>query len=137
MSLNLVFSTVWILKPQNNNYNQGFKDMRELKNGYLLLTHNQLISCHQWLLVINHCHSSTELKTEKSCYLILTYTFCVLFLVNKFVSYSITIKNERLPLPVAYFVLEVLLILVILISARDKIPAHTITTDIHDFGHEQ
>lgn len=68
---------------------------------------------------------------------ILTYTFCVLFLVNKFVSYSIAIKNERLPLPVAYFVLEVLLILVILISARDKIPAHTITADIHDFGHEQ
>lgn len=46
-------------------------------------------------------------------------------------------KNGRLPLPVAYFVVEVLLILVILISARDKIPAHTITTDIHDFGHEQ
>lgn len=69
---------------------------------------------------------------------ILTYTFCVLFLVNKFVSYSVAIKNERLPLPVAYFVVEVLLILVILIySARDKIPAHTITTDIHDFGHEQ
>lgn len=40
-------------------------------------------------------------------------------------------------MPVAYFVMEVLLILVILISARDKIPAHTITTDIHDFGHEQ
>ena len=38
-------------------------------------------------------------------------------------------------------VLEVLLLLIIitcnLISARDKIPAHTITTDIHDFGHEQ
>ena len=68
---------------------------------------------------------------------ILTYTICVLFLVNKFVSYSIVIKNERLPLPVACFVLEVLLILVILIGARDKIPAHTITTDIHDFSHEQ
>lgn len=68
---------------------------------------------------------------------ILTYTFCVLFLVNKFLSYSIAIKNERLPLPVAYFFVEVLLILVILISARDKIPTHTITTDMHDFGHEQ
>lgn len=68
---------------------------------------------------------------------ILTCTFCVLFLVNTFVSYSIVIKNERLPLPVAYFVVEVLLILVILISARDKIPAHMITTEIHDFGHEQ
>ena len=38
MSLNLVFSTVWILKLQNNN--QDFKDMRELKNGYLLLVNS-------------------------------------------------------------------------------------------------
>lgn len=51
-------------------------------------------------------------------------------------SYSILIKKLETAL-----VLEVLLLLIIitcnLISARDKIPAHTITTDIHDFGHEQ
>ena len=41
------------------------------------------------------------------------------------------------PCPWHILVVEVLLILVILISARDKIPAHTITTDMHDFGHEQ